>query len=93
MQQIPVSNAREDRDWCAAFAQLVHPVRVAILEAFNWIERPLAASDLEKMLDSYSLSLISLHIRYLGKVGLIEEVGLVDGERGFKRRQYYLAQP
>jgi len=53
---------------------VLHPVKVAILEAHLWIKRPLSAKDLERLFDdhSYYLSMISYHCNKLAEIGMLE---------------------
>lgn len=67
----------EDRafDW-AALLRLVHPLKVAIVEALLFSGRPLSASDLSKCFGGAAggLSHISYHVGSLAKAGVIEQV-------------------
>ncbi|HWO84691.1 MAG TPA: helix-turn-helix domain-containing protein, partial [Solirubrobacterales bacterium] len=56
----------ESFDWEALVALLVHPVKVAIIEAMDWIGEPLSATDLDRLLTGQvGVSLISYHLRKL----------------------------
>jgi DNA-binding transcriptional ArsR family regulator len=62
-------------DWESLVPLLVHPVKVAIIEAMSWIDRPLSATDLDKILNGdIGVSLISYHLRKLAELGAIERV-------------------
>jgi len=44
----------------------VHPTKVAIIEAMQWIDRPLSARELREVLDNETtLSLVAYHLRSL----------------------------
>jgi Helix-turn-helix domain len=62
-------------DWEALVALLVHPIRVSIIEAMDWIGEPLSATDLDRLLpDRLGVSLISYHLRKLVDLGVLEPV-------------------
>jgi DNA-binding transcriptional ArsR family regulator len=70
----PISLARSF-DWEALVPLLVHPVKVEIIEAMSWIEAPLSATDLDRILvGRIGVSLISYHLRKLAELGAIEKV-------------------
>lgn len=70
-----VSGNGHSFEWAALVPRLVHPLKVAIIEALEWIELPLSAKDLNLALDEeFGLSLISYHMRKLADVGAIEKV-------------------
>lgn len=63
-------------DWSRLVPQIVHPLRVSIVEALAWIGEPLSPSELVGVLDKQaSLSLVSYHVRELAKAGALEQVG------------------
>ncbi len=62
-------------EWGLLVPQLVHPLKVAMIEALAWIEVPLSAKELDLVLDEeYGLSLVSYHMRKLADVGAVEKV-------------------
>jgi len=62
-------------DWEALVPLLVHPVKVEIIEAMSWIERPLSATDLDRILNGQiGVSLISYHLRKLAELEAIDRV-------------------
>jgi hypothetical protein len=62
-------------EWAALVPRLVHPLKVAIIEALEWIELPLSAKDVDLVFDEeFGLSLVSYHMRKLADVGAIEKV-------------------
>lgn len=55
--------------WDELVPLLVHPLRVAIIEALRRIGEPLSTADLREVFDDdYSLSVISYHLGTLAKV-------------------------
>ncbi|MEZ5078403.1 MAG: helix-turn-helix domain-containing protein [Solirubrobacterales bacterium] len=62
--------------WDALVPQLVHPMRVAIIEALLYVERPLSATDMRKLLEGkFSVSFIAYHFEQLREAGAITRVG------------------
>lgn len=62
-------------DWEALVPLLVHPAKVEIIEAMSWIEVPLSATDLDRILSGQlGVSLISYHLRKLAELKAIEKV-------------------
>lgn len=62
-------------EWGALVPVLVHPLRVAIIEALIQIDQPLSATDLRKVFDEkFDLPLISYHVAQLAKVKAIVKV-------------------
>lgn len=62
-------------EWGLLVPMMVHPLKVAIIEAMDWLDVPLSAKDLDLLLDEeYGLSLVSYHLRKLADVGAIERV-------------------
>lgn len=58
--------------WEALVPLLVHPVKVTIIEAMTWIDRPLSATDLDRVLQGeLGVSLLSYHLRKLAELGVI----------------------
>lgn len=58
--------------WDELVPLLIHPLRVAIIEALCHIGEPLSATDLQLVLDDeFPLSRISYHLLTLAKVGAI----------------------
>lgn len=71
-QQLPTG---QPFDWEALVPLVVHPVKVAVIEALSWVEEPLSATDLDRILDGgVGVSLISYHLRKLTELGAIRRV-------------------
>jgi len=62
--------------WEALVPHLVHPVKVAVIEALLWVDRPLSSTDLMKLFarEDMGLSHISYHVRALAKIGVLKKV-------------------
>jgi hypothetical protein len=53
----------------------VHPVKVAIIEAMQWIGVPLSPRELDRIFDEeFGVSLVSYHMRTLADVGVVKRV-------------------
>ena len=63
-------------DWAGLVPHLVHPVKLAIIEAMRWSGQPLSASDLSRVLEGqgHSVGVISYHVNGLAKVGAVVKV-------------------
>jgi DNA-binding transcriptional ArsR family regulator len=77
-------------DWVAVIS-LVHPLKVAIIEALHYIGRPMSASEFTKLFDGESkgLSSVSYHVRALAQDNVIEKVAEREGLRGPKEKFYF----
>ena len=62
--------------WDALVPHVIHPVKVTIVEAMLWIERPLSSTDLVKLIDDDGvyLSHVAYHVRKLADAGAIAPV-------------------
>jgi len=79
----------ESFDWGELAPQLIHPVKVAIVEALEWIEGPMSPSELRLMLDErLSLSCVAYHVRKLLELGVLEEVERLP-VRGVTKTTYF----
>jgi hypothetical protein len=62
-------------NWEVLVPVLIHPIKVAIVEAMEWIEVPVSPRELDRIFDEqYGVSLVSYHMRTLAKVGVVEVV-------------------
>lgn len=63
-------------DWEALVPRIVHPIKVAVIEALLWVEEPLSSSDLMKLFsrEDMPLSNISYHVRGLVEIGVLRKV-------------------
>lgn len=59
--------------WAVLVPRIVHPIKVAIIEAMLWVDRPLSPSLMTKSFGSadYYLSIVSYHVETLEEVGAI----------------------
>lgn len=61
--------------WDELVPLLVHPLRVAIIEALRHIGEPLSTADLQEVTEEdCSLSVVSYHLVTLARVGAVEIV-------------------
>jgi DNA-binding transcriptional ArsR family regulator len=63
-------------EWDVLVPRVVHPLKVAIIEAIRSIGQPLSASELTKVIDieEFPLSNVSYHVRRLAEVGVVKAV-------------------
>jgi len=60
-------------DWSGLVYRSVHTTRLWIIEAMLWIDRPLSASELERVFgDTMSISAIAYHMTILAKFGIVD---------------------
>ncbi len=80
-------------DWGALVPRVIHPVRVAIIEALCWIGEPLSAVDFRKLFEDegYGTSYLSYHVATLAKGGVLVQVGKRQ-VRGAIKKSYFFAQ-
>jgi hypothetical protein len=62
--------------WDGLVPRVVHPLRVAIVEALWWVDLPLSATDFTKLIDDeeFGLSCIAYHVKRLAETGVIRVV-------------------
>jgi hypothetical protein len=79
--------------WETLVPRVVHPMKVAIVEAIAHVNQPLSASDLKKIFDEeFDLSLISYHVVQLAKLGAIVKVRERQ-VRGALEKSYFFSPP
>ncbi|HWO82441.1 MAG TPA: hypothetical protein VNM38_01460 [Solirubrobacterales bacterium] len=61
--------------WGALVSRLVHPSKVAIIEAMEWLGVPLSSRELDLIFDEQiGVSNVSYHMRALAGVGAVDVV-------------------
>jgi len=69
------SNDDDRFNWSVLVSNIVHPLKVAIIEAMEWVEKPLSPRELDRMFDEqFGVSLVSYHMHALADVGVVEKV-------------------
>ena len=62
-------------NWDSLISLSVHPVKVAIIEAMQWIGVPLSPKELDRIFDEqFGVSLVSYHMRTLADAGAVKRV-------------------
>lgn len=73
--------------------QLVHPLKVAIVEAFLCIREPLSAVQLGKVLgntsDGFREPNVRYHLNHLSEVGVLEMTGSMPSHGGATREKFF----
>jgi hypothetical protein len=87
------SNGHREFAWEALVATVLHPVKVATIEALLWIEQPLSSTELVNLFDhrGWPLGVVSYHVSALAKLGVIEATDERQ-VRGARETYHYLAQ-
>ena len=79
-------------DWSSLVLHIVHPLKVAIVEATLRIGEPVSATDLTRSFGGgCSLSLVSYHQAQLAKIGVLEQVRTRPA-RGAEEKFYFFAR-
>lgn len=79
-------------DWEKLVPRLIHPTKVFVIEAMLWIERPLSATELQKIADGTPvISSFSYHLDRLVESGVLEVVTKLKARRsqGSKREKFF----
>jgi hypothetical protein len=62
-------------EWDMLVPYLIHPLKVAIVEAMSWIEEPVSPRELDRIFeDEFGVSLVAYHVRVLADIGAVEKV-------------------
>ncbi len=77
-------------NWQALIACVLHPAKVAVIEALIWIDRPLSATQLEELFDGSNLYLgiITYHLKSLKAMGVLE-IAQSEAVRGATEKFYF----
>lgn len=86
--------AKSAHVWEVLVPRLLHPARLAILEALLRVGEPLSATELAMMLDDpdYTHGLLSYHLGVMAKEGVVVLVGR-RSVRGATELFYYFPSP
>lgn len=69
------NNKRKQFEWDMLVPHLVHPMKVGIIEAMQWIGEPVSPRELDRIFDEeHGVSLVAYHMRTLADVGVVEQV-------------------
>lgn len=79
--------------WLTLVPRLVHPAKVAAIEAMSWMGQPLSCNQLVNLFDSDDLylSLVSYHVGQLVKFGSLQRTGSRQ-RRGATETFYYFPE-
>jgi DNA-binding transcriptional ArsR family regulator len=83
----------EQFDWSLLVPRTIHEVKVAIIEALQWIGQPLAASELAYVIheidnEKFGLSHVSYHMNRLEELGALKVVKK-EQVRGAMKKYYW----
>jgi hypothetical protein len=80
----------EPLDWGTLVPRTVHPIKVAALEAMQWIDEPFSAVDLDRMHDdSPGLPTVAYHLRALAFDLSVLRLYSEETIRGAHRKLYF----
>lgn len=81
-----------DVDWGLLAPRFIHSIKISIIEAMRYIDQPLSASELEKVLGgSFVSSTLSYHLKSLADRGIVEELAKEKGMAGPGKSPFILA--
>jgi hypothetical protein len=63
--------------WFCLISKVVHPVKIAVMEAYLWIGEPLSKVELTRLFgdrEQFYISLVSYHVDGLARWGVLEVV-------------------
>jgi hypothetical protein len=83
-------------DWSLLVPRTIHDLKVAIIEAMEWIGQPLAPSELVFVVDDaenekFGLSHVSYHMAKLRELGALKVVR-TEPVRGSQKHYYWFVQ-
>jgi len=85
------NNNRRNFQWDTLVPHLLHPIKVAIIEAMSWIGEPVSPRELDLIFDDeFGVSLVSYHVGVLVDYGALEKAGQ-EPVRGALKTFYVLA--
>jgi hypothetical protein len=77
-------------DWPALTEKYIHPAKVFVFEAVEWIGEPLSPRELDKLSDGvFGLVGLAYHLRELDRVGLMAMIDVAE-VRGAREHFYFL---
>jgi hypothetical protein len=69
-------------DWSFLVPPLIHPTKIIVMEAVQWIGRPLSATELAAICGGEpGVSALSYHLKDLARHGALEAVGACKARR------------
>lgn len=83
-----VSERPPSFDWHKLINPYIHPVKVEILEALNWIQEPLSAGELTRILSDRALGVVAFHLTSLADRKVVGRV-FERQARGARETYYY----
>lgn len=79
-------------DWSTLVPRLVHPMKVAIIEALAYVGQPLSATDFSKVFgEQFDVPFISYHVVELAKAEAIVKVQELEVRGAIKKSYFFPA--
>jgi hypothetical protein len=80
--------------WFRLISNVVHPAKIAVIEAFLWIGEPLSKAELTRLFDDrdqFYISLVSYHVEGLDRCGILEVISTRE-IRGATETYYFFTR-
>ncbi len=69
------NNKGQHFEWDILVPHIIHPTKVAIIEAMGWIDEPVSPRDLHRSFaEELELPLVAYHVRGLAEIGAVRKV-------------------
>ena len=80
--------------WETLTPRLIHPLKLAMIEALLWVDRPLSADDLLALFSPLESNreLVRYHARSLAKAGVLETIQVEESAGGPAEPHYFFAR-
>lgn len=91
--EVSTSNESFFPGWGLYVPRLIHPLKVAAVEALHWIDQPLSAALVAKLFsgggDGFGESNVRYHLNHLVQVGLLEVVPSIPASSGGPKEKFF----
>lgn len=88
-----MSEGDEGFNWETLVPLFIHPIKVAVIEALDWIGQPLSPTELMAIFDGeYKLGALAYHVSTLAKFGVVA-VTHERQVRGARETYYFFPRP
>jgi len=92
--QTPGESGSGGFDWVSLIAKLLHPVQVAIIEAFNELLVPLSATDIQRIVSgAIEVKLAAYHLKRLVDLGVLVGAWSEPGKGGTLTFYFFADRP
>jgi hypothetical protein len=82
----------EQFDWNALAPRIIHPLKVAVIEALLWIDQPLSGPDFRKMFNErFTSACIAYHLDHLVTCDVLEVAAGRQQGRRMSKKLYFVS--